>query len=79
MLARPALLVTAVASAAVVVIFIGQVAGRPFAHHASIVLPALALVGFEALCVLVGYLTLGRLLGLRRARTDLASEEQARA
>ena len=79
MFGRPALLVTTVAGAAVVGVFIGEVAGRPFAEHASIVLPALALVGFEALCVLVGYLALGRLLGLRRARTDLASEEQARA
>ena len=79
MFGRPALLVTMVAGAAVVGVFIGQVAERPFAQHASIVLPALALAAFEALCVLVGYLTLGRLLGLRRARTDLASEEQARA
>lgn len=78
-LARPVVLVTTVAGAAVVVVFIGQVAGRPFAHHASIVLPALALAAFEALCVLVGYVTLGRSLGLRPARTDLASEEQARA
>ena len=78
MFSRPRLLVTTVAGAAVVGVFIGQVAG-PVAEHASIVLPALALVGFEALCVLVGYLTLGRLLGLRRARTDLASDGQARA
>lgn len=66
--ARPALLVTAVAAAALVGVFVGQVAGRPFAHHASIVLPALALAAFEALCVLVGYLALGRSLGLRRGR-----------
>ena len=76
---RPALLVTAVAVAAVVGVFISQVAGRPFAHHASIVLPALALAAFEALCVLVGYLTLGRFLGLRCDRTDVASQERARA
>jgi hypothetical protein len=66
--ARPALLVTAVAAAALVGVFVGQVAGRPFAHHASIVLPALALAAFEGLCVLVGYLALGRSLGLRRDR-----------
>jgi hypothetical protein len=39
---RPSLLVTAVAGAAVVAVFIGEIAGRPFAHHASIVFPARA-------------------------------------
>jgi hypothetical protein len=76
---RPALLVTAVAAAAVVGVFISQVAGRPFAHHATILLPALALAAFEALCILVGYLTLGRSLGLRCDRTDVAPHERARA
>jgi hypothetical protein len=75
---QPALLLTAVAAVALVGVFIGQVAGRPFAHHASIVLPALALAAFEAVCVLVGCLALGRSLGLRRARADFASEERAR-
>ena len=75
---RPALLLTAVGAAALVAVFVSQVAGRPFAHHASIVLPALALAAFEALCILVGYLVLGRALGLRRDRADFASEERAR-
>jgi hypothetical protein len=74
---RPAFLVSTLAGAAVVGVFIGQVAGRPFAHHASIVLPALALAAFEALCVIVGYLTLGRSLGLRRDRADFAPVERA--
>jgi hypothetical protein len=73
---RPALLVTAVAAIALVGVFIGQVVGRPFAHHASIVLPALAVASFEALCVLVGYLVLGRSLGLRGSRPDPAADAQ---
>lgn len=73
---RRALLVTAVAAAALVGVFVSQVVGRPFAHDASIVLPALALAAFEALCVLVGYLALGRSLGLRGDRTDFASDER---
>jgi hypothetical protein len=76
---RPALLVTAAAAAALAGVFIGQIAGRPFAQHASIVLPALALAAFEALCVVVGYLTLGRSLGLRGDRADFGSEERTRA
>lgn len=73
---QPALLVTAVAVTALVGVFIGQVAGQPFAHHASIVLPALALAAVEALCVLVGYLTLGRSLGLHRDSAGFASNER---
>ena len=76
---RPALLVAAVAVAALIGVFISQVAGRPFAHHASIVLPSLALAAVEALCVLVGYLTLGRSLGVRCDRADLTSNQRARA
>lgn len=75
---RPALLVTPAAAAALVGVFIGQVVGRPFAHHASIFLPALTLAAFEALCVLVGYLALGGLLGLRGDRADFASDEPRR-
>jgi HAAS len=74
---RPAFLVSTVAGAAGVGVFVGQVAGRPFAHPASTALPALALAAFEALCVIVGYLTLGRTLGLRRVRADLAPVERA--
>jgi hypothetical protein len=62
---RPRLLVTAVAAVALVGVFVSQVGGRPFTHHASILLPALALAALEALCVLAGYLALGRSLGLR--------------
>jgi hypothetical protein len=76
---RPALLVTVVATAALVGVLIGQVVGRPFAHHASVVLPALALAAFEALCVLGGYVALGRSLGLRGDGRELASEERPRA
>jgi hypothetical protein len=63
--ARPVMFVTAVTAAALAAVFVGQVEGRPFAHHASIVLPALALAAFEALCVLLGYVILGRTLGIR--------------
>ena len=76
---RPGWLVTVVTATAVAGVFLSQAAGRPLAHHASIVLPALALAAFEALCVLVGYLTLGRSLGLRRDRADFASEERSQA
>jgi hypothetical protein len=62
---RPRLLVAAVAAVALVGVFVSQVGGRPFTHHASIVLPALALASLEVLCVLAGYLALGRSLGLR--------------
>jgi hypothetical protein len=75
---RPALLVTVVAAVALVGILIGQVVGRPFAHHASIVLPALVLAAFEALCVFGGYIALGRSLGLRGDGRDLAAEERPR-
>jgi hypothetical protein len=76
---RPALLVTAVAATAFVGVLIGQVIGRPVAQHASIVLPALVLAAFEALCVLGGYVALGRSLGLRGGGRDFASEERPRA
>ena len=76
---RPGWLVIVVTATAVAGVFLSQAAGRPLAHHASIVLPALALAAFEALCVLVGYLTLGRSLGLRRDRADFASEERSQA
>jgi hypothetical protein len=72
---RPRLLVTAVAAVALVGVFVSQVGGRPYTHHASILLPALALAALEALCVLAGYLALGRSLGVRGDR----SAESARA
>jgi hypothetical protein len=74
---RPRLLVAAVAAVALVGVFVSQVGGRPFTHHASIVLPALALASLEVLCVLAGYLALGRSLGLRGDRAG--SAERARA
>ena len=54
------------ASLAGMVLLLSQIVGRDFADHASIALPALALGVFEAAMVGVGYLTLGRFLGLRR-------------
>lgn len=77
LLERPRLLVTAVAAVALGGTLISQVGGQPFTHHASIALPALALAAVEALCVLVGYLALGRSLGLRRAHADSAERTQA--
>jgi hypothetical protein len=74
---RPRLLLTTVAAIALVGVFVSQVGGRPFTHHASILLPALALAALEALCVLAGYLALGRSLGLRSDRAGPA--ERARA
>ena len=62
---------------ALVGVFVSQVGGRPFTHHASILLPALALAALEALCVLVGYLAVGWSLGLRGHRRG--SAERARA
>jgi hypothetical protein len=74
---RPRLLVTAFAGVALAGVFVSQVGGRPFTHHASILLPALALAALEALCVLAGYLAVGRSLGLRGHRAG--SAERARA
>jgi hypothetical protein len=74
---RPRLLVTAFAAVALVGVFVSQVGGRAFTHHASILLPALALAALEALCVLAGYLAVGRSLGLRGHRAG--SAERARA
>jgi hypothetical protein len=54
-----------VAAAAPIAVVLSQVAGGDFAHHASILLPALALGLFEALLILAGYLALGRPQGLR--------------
>jgi hypothetical protein len=66
---RPALLVSAVAGLALGAVFVSQVSGRPFEHHASVALPALALATLEALCILAGYVALGRSLGLRGERS----------
>lgn len=77
LLERPWLLVTVVAAVALGGTFISQVGGRPFTQDASIALPALALAAVEALCVVVGYLALGRSLGLRGHHADFA--ERARA
>lgn len=74
---RPRLLMTVFAAVALVGVFVSQVGGRPFTHHASILLPALALAALEALCVLAGYLAIGRSLGLRGSRAG--SAERARA
>jgi hypothetical protein len=74
---RPRLLVTAVAAVALVGVFVSQVGGRPFAHNASILLPALSLAALEALCVLAGFLALGRSLGLRGHRAGSAERTRA--
>ena len=64
--ARPARLVALTASLAGVAVLLSQIVSSDFADHASIALPALGLGVFEAAMVGVGYLTLGRFLGLRR-------------
>jgi hypothetical protein len=63
--ARPMTLAGAVAALGLCAVVVSQIAGRDFAHHASIALPALALGAFEGLLILGGYVTLGRRLGLR--------------
>jgi hypothetical protein len=65
-LRRPRRTCAVLAGAAFVAVSVAQLAGSDFAHHASIVIGAVAVGALEAVAIVIGYLTLGRPLGLRK-------------
>jgi hypothetical protein len=64
-LRRPGWTCAAVAASAFAAATVAQLIGTDFAHHATIIVGGLAVGAFEAAAIVVGFLTLGRPLGLR--------------
>jgi hypothetical protein len=64
-LRRPGWTCAAVAAGAFAAATVVQLIGTDFAHHATTVVGGLAVGAFEAAAIVVGFLTLGRPLGLR--------------
>jgi hypothetical protein len=65
-LRRPRRSCAVVTGAAFMAVSVAQLAGSDFAHHGSIVIGALAVGVFEAAAIVIGYLALGRPLGVRK-------------